>query len=285
MVPKSSGRRPRHRLQGGPIAGRTAKNMSGCRKRNWDGWSFSGTIVLCAFLAVWVAIVALVKDDAKATGWHDTIKAWQTLFAAGIAVVAACIAWWNTSRQIQHAERLEKQRRAQKRSALRSMLPLVLSEISEYAQESMDYLRTLHGLCMDELVPVDAELPEFPAVPSDSNRGLMEFIEYADGVGVNLFEKTLQRIQVQNARFRKKAIVRRRYTKSWIEENIILTALIYSGASQAFDYARKKTDNIPNDATWADVQSALRILWGNKPDIPRVLETIGELERQGVNPE
>jgi len=146
-------------------------------------------------LGVGLGIFGPIIDDAAAKGPIETLKQWQTIIAAMIALLAAFMAWKNTNRQIENASNLERQRQARKRAALRAVLPLALSSVADYAQKSAKFLRALHGLCIDETLPKDAKFAAPPPASSETISTLMELIEYSEG--------TISCCSVSAAAFRK----------------------------------------------------------------------------------
>ena len=83
------------------------------RKREKDPY-FAIFLMLVPLLIVWLGLAGPLFEDAAANGVISTIRGWQTLIAAFIAIGAACVAWWNTTRQLRHAAELERTRRSRK---------------------------------------------------------------------------------------------------------------------------------------------------------------------------
>jgi hypothetical protein len=225
----------------------------------------------------------------------SAIQPWQALIGSVVAIIAAfvasLIAWKNVSRQIGHTEKLEKQRRSRKQSALRSVLPLSLSAISDYAERTTRALHDLLNQCVDEALPRHGvRVTPFPDVPSDTVQTLLEFIEYSDTLNVQLFEYLLSRIQVLSARMRDLLSDinvengERVIMSNWIEANIIHAASVYAGAARAYDYARRRNNELPNDVSWDNVRQALRNMRLYDDDVPRIYETIDRLAQQSDGP-
>jgi hypothetical protein len=78
----------------------------------------------------------------------NAIQPWQTLVAAMMALFAAGIAWVNATRMMRSGARLEAQRRSRKLAALQAALPLTLSEISDYSEQSARALARLYRSCV-----------------------------------------------------------------------------------------------------------------------------------------
>jgi hypothetical protein len=139
--------------------------------------------------------------------WHppltilDSIEPWQTSIGAVIALCAAGLAFWNTTRTLRNSEKLEIQRRRQKQIALRAVLPLALSEIAGYAVSVGRTLSELHSSCVDGVLVHASAVPvTFDTAPRVVISILADFIEYSDQLDVQLFAHLIRRIQVQQAR-------------------------------------------------------------------------------------
>lgn len=223
--------------------------------------------------------------------WIQTAKEWQTLIASSIAILAALIAWFNTSRTLKANAKLETKRRTQKFNSLRAVLPLSLSEISAYCVSSAHTLENLWGQCVENSLPKNADIsPDFPIMPTETVNVFAEFIEYADSLDAALFQKLLERLQVFRSRIRDIARVLERDDNNEIvlainiEEYVLDAAAIYACAAAAFDFGRHKTDVLPRNVTWDQVRSALRNMKLWDQDIPEAYETITRRETDGLEP-
>lgn len=223
--------------------------------------------------------------------WFDLLQKWQTLAASLVAIIAALIAWYNTTRTLKANAALEVQRRSQKHAALRSVLPLSLSELSGYCASNVRALEDLWGECAEGKLPEAlTEKPVFPEVPHETVKSFADFIEYSDKLDTSLFRSILARLQVSRARTRE--------IENWIhkpnEETVILEAniedyiidwaTIYAEVALVYDYARRKTELIPSDVSWANVRSALRNLRIWDHDIEAIHATVDRREAAGVTP-
>jgi hypothetical protein len=118
--------------------------------------------------------------DIQVSDLIATAKGWQTLIAAFIAIIAACIAWWNTTRQIHNTAELERLRRSRKQAALRAVLPLALSEITNYAAQTSYMLRgLLVSIMANRSAPIviPGDPAERPQLPSSTIEVIADFIE------------------------------------------------------------------------------------------------------------
>ncbi|HUD85501.1 MAG TPA: hypothetical protein VMR17_03560, partial [Xanthobacteraceae bacterium] len=143
---------------------------------------FPIALILIVLIAISLDIVGLVPDSFVA--W---LQRWQTLAAAGVASVAAYIAFQNTTRSLRQAERLENNRRNRKHAAVRAVLPLALSQVSAYAERSARALNELVGQCEDEALPArTAQENLVGPLPSETLEALADFIEYSDTANVTV---------------------------------------------------------------------------------------------------
>jgi hypothetical protein len=250
-----------------------------------DPW-FPISLMLIVALLSWLSILGPL--DAKIA---ESLKAWQTLIAAGVALLAAWIAWKNVGRQIANAATLEAQRRVRKHSALRAVLPLDLSSVLEYTHRTTAGLRVLLEQVDDGLLPRRGiRIPNFPSVPADTIQSLAEFIEYSDALDPHLIETLISRIQIQESRVRSMtANLSEERSDEYISEHtligrIIDAAAVYARGSVAFDYARRRSDDLPLDVDWEAVRSALRNMRIWQDDFPKVYETIDRFSESSAGP-
>lgn len=216
--------------------------------------------------------------------WLNThIQPWQTLIGAMIALLAAIIAVWNTSRTLKETRRQERLRRGQKLASIRVVLPLVLSEASAFSMERLrsikvvlDYLSTKKDENTKEL-RIDHQ-----TINPTNLKQIAEFIEYADGLDVRLLSKTLQRIQIAQARTSTLDLRVKDTTnvREYIEEIAMLFGAVHAGLSLSFDYARGKRDDLPRRVEYSDIFSSLKhsdlFSSGNYTVLDRVMHSINE---------
>jgi hypothetical protein len=237
-------------------------------------------------LGIWLGIFGPLPN-----GFVAWLQSWQTLASALVASLAAVIAFRNTSRSLEHAEALERRRRDRKHAAVRAVLPLALSQVSEYAERSARLLDELVNKCVDEALPArSASSSLIEPLPSETLKTLAEFIEYSDRVNVDLIEAIVAAIQIHDARTR--GIVEdnnepsggRTVTKFELEGRIVDAAAIYAAVGAVYDYARRRKDAVPHTITWDAVNGALGNMRFWYEQYPRLREDIDRRKRLTAGP-
>ena len=250
-----------------------------------DPW-FPIALMLIVLLGAWLGIFGPASD-----GFTKSLQGWQTLIAAVVAVVAVIVAFKNTDRSLAHAERLEANRRRRKHAAVRAVLPLALSQVIAYAEQSARALNDLIRKCEGETLPagVVAESLVEP-LPSETLKSLADFIEYTDTTTVEVLESTVAWIQIFDSRMRALVQHNNDPAKTWvvvrteIEGLIVDAATIYAGVASAFDYARRRRAQMPSELLWDAVIGALRNmrLWDDEH--PRVHQIVEGRRSRSVGP-
>ena len=253
------------------------------RRSNPDPW-FPMLLIAIVLLAVWLGIIGPMPE-----GVAKWIRDWQTLIGATIALGAAYIAFSNARLTLAQTRSLETHRRERKHASLRATLPLALSQIGNYGEETAKALEKLIGACRNEALP-DGTIKTFAflkPVPSEALKSISEFIEYSDNVNTDVLASTIALIQIHNSRLH--AMVRdndnasntRIITRSNIEGCIIDAATISAGAASAFNYVRRRSDELPSELLWDAVGGALRNLGFWDDQHPRLFENIDRRQSRG----
>src|SRR5258708_17877335 len=113
--------------------------------------------------------------------------------SASVALGAALLAFNNPTRSIRGAREQETHRRKRKQSAVRAVLPIALSELSGYAEQSANQLNNVSptmGMTDRRIEPI----------PTKTLERLADFIEYSDTVDVAVVEATTAFVQIFNSR-------------------------------------------------------------------------------------
>ncbi|RUX75595.1 hypothetical protein EN925_19635 [Mesorhizobium sp. M7A.F.Ca.US.006.04.2.1] len=190
---------------------------------------------------------------------------YQTLIAGLVALAGA---WWGVraiNMQMRQEICLEAERLASRRAAARATLPLSLSLLSEYAEECASILRSLLDRCVDGSLPRSVKVKDFPTPPAEAIQAFKEMTEVSLPTDRETLAATLTKIQIQRSRI--SSIVPKRRPERMIvaaanlEEYILDAAEIYARSAALYDYARRKTEKIPDAVVTIDSQiSALNNL-------------------------
>jgi hypothetical protein len=127
-------------------------------------------------------------------------------------------------------------------------------------------------------------------VPSDALETLAGFIEYSDTVDVQILENTVAWIQIHDSRVR--GLVRSNREPAGphlvlrmdIQGSIIDAASIYAGVAVNYEYARRRSEQIPHILSWAAVIAALRNMRFWDEDHPQLLAIIAGREQNSAGP-
>ena len=202
-------------------------------------------------------------------GWSrilDWIYDHETLTGAFLAVASAFVGAWLLYRQTTQQRRLEEERAMRRREAARSVLPLALAALSDYATESAYVCKALLDLCSKKAlpVPVTMPLPPMPAVPTDAIQVLKELIEWIEDEHIRTLSGFIADIQVQHSRIEStlstaKSGIGPIITTFNLEEYAVDCAIIHARSSSLFDYGRRRSKTIPHQITWEMVSRAVTV--------------------------
>jgi hypothetical protein len=246
-----------------------------------DPW-FPVALMLIVVGAVWLSILGPMPD-----GFAAWLQKWQTITALAIAMVGAAVAIQNTTRSLRHSEKLESTRRSRKQAAVRAVLPLALSQITDYAERSAQALNELVTSCNGESLPAQKALDIIPELPTETLKTLSEFIEYSDTVNVGIIESTVALMQIHDSRIRalimanRDPLSTRIVVRTEIEARIVDAASIYAGAAAGFEYARRRQGELPLTLSWEAVGAALRNMQFWDDEHPRLHEML--IRREGLS--
>jgi hypothetical protein len=201
------------------------------------------------FLSVLIAVFIEILSPMPG-GFAAWLKDWQPLVAATVALCAALfaayVAYSNTTATLELNRQQETQRRRRKHAATRSVLPLALVEVSEYAERSaLALCAILNADTKDilnstsDFVPHRSITPDLAQpLPSETLKALTDFIEYSDHpLDVGVLVSTISLIQIYISRLR--VLIKRNNAPSEIligvprheiEALIIDLVSIYAGA-------------------------------------------------------
>lgn len=194
---------------------------------------------------------------------RDWVYHHETLSGGLLALASAILGAWFLHRQSAQADRHEQQRWQRRREAARTVLPLALSNISDYSVAAAKATKDLLDQCVGEGLPPRDQLriPTAPSLPADSVSTIKELVETLDSQDVRPFAVVLADIQVQSSRLQTSIAraggLERIEVKVNFEEYILDCAMIYARVGNLFPYGRGVDANVPVGITWHDVTSAL----------------------------
>lgn len=189
---------------------------------------------------------------------------WQALIGGLIAIGAAWYAGRIVRVQIKAAADQETVRYNRRLNAVRSLLPLTLSGMSNYAHEAAACLMgVVQGF---RILEEQEQTPNItpPDVPGDLISQIAAMIEATDDPNViRMLRKMVGEVQVLNSRMQglqmdlelepvgpHGAMLRN------IDIYILQCAVIYAQCSAMFEFARFEQDTVPDHLSWEEVFSA-----------------------------
>ncbi len=197
---------------------------------------------------------------------HEALASGLSALVAAIFTIAVLV--WSTKKSDRH----NNERRRKKFESARAVMPLALSRLVDYAERALTYSLigkkniTKHGTHADA----------FPQLPDDVVPILREVIEYADEDEVgHALRELISEVQVHDSRMHSlpggEVVVEptgvpriklpRRYDQAiWDAVHLSLHAAAF------FDYARFRTDALPEKPTDDDVRNRMIFLSISIPD-------------------
>ncbi len=221
-------------------ANRTGR-LVGCENFAATTGTVIGTLTLAALgVYSWLFVRSMLA--------HWTLKhfivllfRWQTLTGAVFAIAAAVIGATAILHQTETTRQREEKRRERRAAALRAVLPLALTELSDYAARCAT-------ICAEWLVQSRAQggsalAFQFPALPTGLVDTLIELIEAIESDHARPLVVLLRRLQIQHARARDiQQRVTGQHGKILLRNNVvggvIDAAEIHARCSKLFAYAR-----------------------------------------------
>lgn len=237
----------------------------------WGTWAKFWLGFLCGIVAIAIAI-EIVRAFATleteviffgATAWlgrFHWLYEYQTLITGLAAVYAAYLSVSAIRDQIRLAKVTEEDRRSAKLAASRTVLPLSLSAISDYASVCARSCHDMLLQCRDEHYPRNLPIPEFPPVPDQAISTLKEIVEYLNDDERIAFARLAGKLQVQSARLRgmRKDLSAKTVTnQNSIEDYTLDACEVYARCATLFDYARFESETLPRGISSLDVAGAV----------------------------
>lgn len=202
-------------------------------------------------------------------------KDWATLVSGLLALGAALIGASYLKQQIDQSDNFEKIRRAKKQASVKAILPLALDSCVTYAEASGETLKELRERCVQHALPMTGQAPQFPSIPEDIVSTLRQAVEFSKNtIEEKLFSKIISELQIQRARLKGIEEAFRMDTRTILSINIdryiLQTAEIHALAQSLFEYARGKTEEVPESFDNDGVYRSLRIMSFDESEFPEL---------------
>jgi Tfp pilus assembly protein PilN len=212
-------------------------------------------------------IKSMAPDKIEFGCFEFWLNRYQTLLAGIAALLAASASVFYLRKQIGQAEQHRQDQLLRDRAAARTVLPLALSTICEYANRSVQSLNERYA----------GGSAELPPIPMDALDQLVATVRTLEIQHVEPFAKIAQEIQVHNARVSDRR-ENRRINEANFQEYLLDAAEIYARASSLFEFARLETDDLPSVLFADQMKSAL---WSTGAEYDREGPLHQAIDRRG----
>lgn len=177
---------------------------------------------------------------------------WQTMITGFAAVVAAWFSIRAVRRQIQSSEEQERHRRLAKVAAARLRLPLQLSEIVSFSNQSIKLLKAYLDTFEQGRTAIDQlALEARPSFPEASVILFAEIVENSDHQGFSDYLTALVcEMQVLNSRINQMSYVDEIIVRPNLESYVIQAAKIRAYCDGLFPNARGQESSPPQSLDW-----------------------------------
>lgn len=247
---------------------------------------------LIAFAAVCVLPYAFLFGRSMLR--HSTVQhfialsyIWQTLIAAGFAVVAALTGACLLLCQIGQTAELENRRLRNRARALRAALPLALSELSDYAKKCAELNATLTSKQTNGMVQTNGV--QFPSLPVGLVADLTDLIEASDENHGRPLIDLIRRVQIQHARalsIQDRATGHNLVsvtTVNNLKAGVLDAAEIFARCSALFEYARGEATTPAEPITFKNVRDAMSLVLIRCPDMTPFEDAFNPREQYSKN--
>jgi hypothetical protein len=222
-----------------------------------------------------------VEVKCLVTGLYN----WQTLIGGLIAIGAAFIAARAVKNQISASDRQEQERYRRRMNASRSLLPLALRSLNQYARDSAEFMKGIIDRSSQSMLVQ-------PDVPEQIIAELATVIEATEDMNViHNIRKMIGNIQVLDSRML--AIGGRtrsdpttvRLQSFDFPDLSILAATIHAQSDALFDFARFEVETVPEHVTWMSVTNSLKVMGYRGSKYDSIFDLCRERERSGRYPD
>ncbi len=220
------------------------------------GLAFIAAVSLIEFMQSTCAI----EVEPNLRGSFGCLDFWlnryQTLLTGFIALAGALLGGFYLNRQINQTDAHERLRVSRKKIAARTLLPLTLTQFSEYAQQCMSVCASLRKHDWQGRIEAPAEISfSCPEIPREALTSLTVNVEYSDNDVQDRLASLISFIQIQRSRLNGdcKRASANDFVATWSVDQRIAEAVVVFGACQSlFKYARRESE-LPDDI---DIYSA-----------------------------
>lgn len=226
--------------------------------------------------AILIIVIAFISNGYVIPKWIET---YQTLISALLALIAAGATVQYLSKQISQTERHNSDSRRRKFEAARTVLPLALSELCDYAGNSMEFALTARRA----IAAGDRLEAAKPNLPSDVVATLESLVEHSEPDIAGAVRALVSEIQVHHARLRglpsspethrPAGGVTLHYPEQ-LDTAIFDAAHLYGHATNFFEYARYKTDVPPSTPSDSEVMKLLVFFGLEETDFPNIFASL-----------
>lgn len=218
----------------------------------------------------------------------DTSAGLGTLTVALIAAtVGSLIAGAFVYNQTRHMRKSDTAKRAQKLRAVRAVLPLSLSSLSEWSADCIRELLQLYHQVQPGGAGANLQaLNIIPSLPTEVLPRLEQFAQFGNDDAAEAVANMLGNIQIFTARMRNRAGRHRIniLTTHEVISHLITIAGVSAHVDALYSYSRRESEETPPHGGWDRVRSALRRAGADQSTEPDLFAAIAHKEGLGKAP-
>ena len=226
--------------------------------------------------------------DKSPGGFGQTVKDWQGLEAGGLAIVAAVIGAWALNRQTTQNRTIEINRLKRELRARRSVLPLTLSSLGEWADACgellLDAYHKAHGTGLARTA-----VQKMAPLPGEIVIQLERFVEASDDTGAASIANLVGDVQIFVSRMRGAGFLPgigrgKNQVPSDLESHLLGIGAIAAHIGALFDYSRRRSETTPAHPTWDEVRTSLKLIGADPAVDPKLFARLDGREKTGRHP-
>lgn len=211
---------------------------------------------------------------------------WQGLEASGLAILAAVIGGLFTRRQTNQTGQHKSEEDGRRLRAARTAMPLTLSTLDDYAEQSASYLAHHYG--MPRVHGGGGPVPtDMPTISADAISSLDRLVQAGSEALSECVSDLLGDLQVFAARMRSLARTGtskpvRPLAAADARTYVIDIGVVAARIAALYDYGRRKSDAVPEAPSWDDVWKALKLKGFDEDPNPDRYATVTARTKRGV---